>query len=304
MKKALFFLFLSSLLSFFSYAGDHSFSIKFEINKSGIDRALQQQYNQAGFPVVVNGTIAGITYSLHLELPHIILLNNALKIRMELDVISSVGNFNDIVFEPTINIPQGSISTNQVTGFLTDLPTVVQGINGIPQWLKDAIVAAYNSFEPWVYPSKLINSINNSSTFLIQRNVDITNLTLGWQVTLDFLKLIVTTNLNALKPNFQVSLWQYLNNDDVIGIRSNIKVHIDEIRLLPLGGSFLLWSNQPNQYCEKDQAVYFNMGNLGLAMGPCFVAKILYSINETFYYREYGCVQHNSWHGHTKEINN
>lgn len=313
MKKEFLFILLFCLFLNITKAGDHSFSIKFEINETGINRALQLQYNQVNFPSVVNGSLAGVNYTIYLDLPTIILQPNVLKIRMVIDIVSSIGNYNNIVIEPTVNIPEGSISTEQVTGFLTNLPNVVQAIPGIPQTLKDAIVLAYNSFEPWVYPSKLVNAISNSSLFLKQRNVDITNLTLGWQVTTANLTLVVTTNLNSSKPFFYAALIRNYQGNDYIGILSNIYIRIDEIRLYPLGAQTLLWTGQPKEFCEKDNEKWFNMGSIGLTPS-CYIAKILFAVadpeaplNEdptTFYMRYYGCINSGQWSGHTDAINN
>ncbi len=300
------------LIPSFLMAGEHSFSIKFEINETGINRALQHQYNQANFPSIVNGSLAGVNYTLYLDLPTIILQPNVLKIRMVIDIVSSIGNYSNIVVEPTVNIPEGSISTDQVAGVLTNLPNVVQAIPGIHQTLKDAIVLAYNSFEPWIYPSKLVNAISNSSLFLKQRNVDITNLILGWQVAAANLTLVVTTNLNSSKPFFYSALIRNYQGNDYIGVLSNIYVRIDEIRLYTLSGSFL-WSGQPKDYCEKDSEKWFNMGSIGLTPS-CYIAKILFAVADpeapigddptTFYMRYYGCINSGNWSGHTDAINN
>jgi hypothetical protein len=95
---------------------------------------------------------------------------------MPIRVESNVGNFDGLNINPTFSIPQSSISTAQVTAFLLDLPDKVNSLS-IPDWLKTVLVSTYNTYEPWLYPSKLLNQI--SSPFLNQRRVNINSMTLG-----------------------------------------------------------------------------------------------------------------------------
>jgi len=123
MKKILF-LVIVIFSNAFLYAGDHSFSIDFELTQTAINRALAQQYNQTNFPRTVSGNISalGITYTIYLSRPFIDLSPGTVRINMPIRVESNVGNFDGININPTISIPQSSISTTihySSNGFFT-----------------------------------------------------------------------------------------------------------------------------------------------------------------------------------------
>lgn len=309
MKKMLliFLLFITFIIS--PRAGDHSFSFKFELNSTAINRALNYQYNQENFSTVINGSVDNITYTLTLSAYSIEFNNNNIQLYMEVDVVSSEGNFENIILKPSISIPQGSISTDQVKAILLDLPNKVQEITWIPQWLKTVLVSTYNSLEPWVYPSKLLNMANNSSTFLKQRNVDLdsTNLELGYQVINNKLILTVTAYGDASKPDFWVIAYRGKLNEqyyNIFSVLSNIQVKIKEVLLIHMNGT-IVWHGYPDAYCEKDQYRDIDMGELSnFGNTGCYIARVLYEINETFYVREYPCVIYTGYSGASKFINN
>lgn len=307
MKKMLLIFLLLITFTTSPRAGDHSFSFKFELNSTAINRALNYQYNQTNFPAVINGSVGNITYTLTLSAYSIEFNDNNIQLYMEVDVVSSVGNFENIILRPSISIPQSSISTDQVKAILLDLPNKVQEINWIPQWLKDVLVSYYNTLEPWVYPSKLLNMANNSSTFLKQRNVDLDSLELGYEVVNNTLKLIVTAYGNASKPVFGVSAFrekldeQYYN---IFSVFSNIQVKIKEVILTTLSGR-IVWHGYPDVYCEKDQYKDIDMGEVSnFENNGCYVARVIYEINQTFYVREYSCANYLNYSGASKFVNN
>ncbi len=294
-----------------NYCSDHSFSFTVELNETAVNRALQQQYNLVGFPTVVTGStqVLGqtVTYTLHLDLPSVVFSDNNLKIQMKIDAQTSLGNFTNLVIQPSVSIPQSSISTSQVTAFLTNLPDKVQLIPGISQWLKDVIIAAYNSFEPWIYPSKLI--ANLSTPFLKQRGVDIDEregkgIVLGWSVSSGVLKLIITTNVVSALPNFSVAMDVIEGNQypDYFGVLSNIEIQVVEI-IIEWGGE-IKWHGYPNIVCPKNEHTWIDMGDI--FRGSSYIAKVFYKIDETFYVRQYSDIPFiytGVWYGPVNKLN-
>ncbi|MBI1939225.1 MAG: hypothetical protein HYS25_14040 [Ignavibacteriales bacterium] len=286
MKKVL----ILSLIIFsntFLFAGEHSFSVNFELTQTAINRALAQQYDQLNFPRVVSGTVPslGITYTFYLSRPFIDLQSGSFRINMPIRVESNVGNFNGLNINPTISISQASISTEQVKAFLLDLPDKVNMLN-IPDWLKTALVSTYNSYEPWLYPSKMLNQI--SSPFLNQRRVNISNVTLGWSINLDKLLFTITTTVDSYLPKLWAAL-DIINGStpDYLIILSNIEVTIAEVIVEAAG--VVRWHRYPNNTCPKGQSISIYMGD-NIFYAPEYTLKIIYRINETFYVREYSSV--------------
>jgi len=295
------------ILLFFSvvsYANNHTFTLKFNLSGTAINRALQQQYNLPNF-TTTSGSYQAYTYTLSITDYYAVFSTDHIKLYMAVKCTTNVGNF-DVVLQPTLAIPTSSISTDQVKAVLTNLPNKVNELN-IPEWLKSVLIGKYASLEPWVYPSKLLKNINNSTLFNSQRNVDVQNLDLGFQVLNNKLVLTVTTTVNASKPDFFVTAFkgnmngQYYNIFEVL---SNIKVEIKKITLLTFGET-IIWQGEPNVICEKDQSKQIDMGEVSnFDNGPLYIAKVLYKTNETFYYREYGAVHYSQSTGASKSINN
>lgn len=301
--KRILFLLLIIISTMSLYAGDHSFSVNFELTQTAINRALAQQYNQLNFPRTVSGNVSafGITYTIYLSRPFIDLLSGSVRVNMPIRVESNVGNFDGLNINPTISIPQSSISTAQVTAFLLDLPDKVNLLS-IPDWLKTVLVSTYNSYEPWLYPSKLLNQI--SSPFLNQRRVNINSMTLGWSVSSDKLTFTITTSVNSYLPQ----LWAALDvrsgsNPDYTRILSNIEVTVAEV--IVEAGGYIQWHGYPNVTCPKGQAISIYMGN-DIFLSSSYNMKVIYRINETFYVREYAAVPYyfsGNYYGATKSIN-
>lgn len=301
--KRILFLLLIIISTMSLYAGDHSFSVNFELTQTAINRALAQQYNQLNFPKTVSGNVSalGITYTIYLSRPFIDLLPGSVRVNMPIRVESNVGNFDGLNINPTISIPQSSISTAQVIAFLLDLPDKVNLLS-IPDWLKTVLVSTYNSYEPWLYPSKLLNQI--SSTFLNQRRVNINSMTLGWAVSSDKLRFTITTSVNSYLPQ----LWAALDvrsgsSPDYTRILSNIEVTVAEV--IVEAGGYIRWHGYPNVTCPKGQAISIYMGN-DIFLSSSYNMKVIYRINETFYVREYADVPYyfsGNYYGATKSIN-
>jgi len=193
------------------------------------------------------------------------------------------------------------LSTTQVTAFLLDLPDKVNSLS-IPGWLKTVLVSTYNSYEPWLYPSKLLKQI--SSPFLNQRRVNINNITLGWSVSTDKLTFRITTSVNSNLPQLWAALDIRSNsNPDYTRILSNIEVTVTEV-IIEAGG-YIRWHGYPNVTCPKGQAISIYMGN-DIFLSSTYIMKIIYKINETFYVREYASVPYyfsGNYYGATKSIN-
>lgn len=165
--------------TFIAIAGTKTISIDFELTETAINRALVSQFNDPNFIFkTFTGTVnipkfGNANYTLELNRPNIDFSNNNLGILLSFHFSAVLGaNVWNYDFEanPNIDIPQTSISTNQVEAFLMDLPAKINSLTNIPQWLKDLVILKYNDYKPWLYPSKLLDKINSQS-FLAQRTI-------------------------------------------------------------------------------------------------------------------------------------
>lgn len=282
---------------------NHTIAADIEITDTAINRFLQEQYNEANFPRVISGSIQNplppyqtINYTLTLDLPSIMLLDNAAKVRLVIDVTSDVGSYH-LAIEPTLDIPPGNISTSRVTAILTDLPNVVQALP-IDQWLKNALFAAYNSLELVMYPSKLIEEISDFD-WLNQRRILVTDLALSWSVEPDLLKLAVSTTVNSALPTFHASLSEYYHD---MGVLSNIEVTVVSAVIAEFGSGDIIWESDPNVICPKNGSIYIPTGNLELSPTFYFI-WVHFTIDDTFYIRKFKVFPGSGWHGAANSIN-
>jgi|GEM_PF-5099955 hypothetical protein len=279
------------LLSANSLAGDHTVSTTIEISATGINRFLNAQYNATGFPRSVTVAYNGTNYTLALTLPQIILTQNNAALKMIFDVTSGSTSIYHFTANPSINIPSEQINAAQVQAFLTDLPAQLNSISAIPQWVRDAVIANYNSLGITIYPSKLIDQVNTS--WFSQVSIDVVSpyFALGWQVSDGLLSLVVTTYLDAEAHKIGVALIQDATGTS-IGIQSNFQLTVKEALLYQIDGNTPLASVQPNSVIEKEIPTSFSIGQLGLPTTEVYLFYAVYvnsSSNgiKTWYSREY-----------------
>ncbi len=210
------------------FAQQPSFSIDFVFTETSVNRALVSQFNEPNFIFkTFTGTInipnfGNANYTLELNRPNIDFANNNLDILLSFHfnavLGSNVWNY-DFEVNPNIDIPQSSISTTQVEAFLVDLPAKVNSLTDIPQWLKDLVILKYNSYKPWLYPSKLLDKINSQS-FLAQRPISINNIILSERIETN--KLIITLGLEAITSQTNFQIYFVNENPDKLKIKPNI----------------------------------------------------------------------------------
>ena len=68
-----------------------------EVTQTAINRFLQNQYNLNQIPGTVHGTVSGVSYTLNLDLPEILLLQDAMKLHMSIHITLSIGNFDVVI---------------------------------------------------------------------------------------------------------------------------------------------------------------------------------------------------------------
>ncbi len=270
-------------------AGDHTVALTVDISATAFNRYLNTLYNSTGFPRSYPFTYNGTSYVLQLTLPTVILTPGNAEIQMVFDVKQGSTTLYHFEVAPSINIPSNQITAAQVMAFLTDLPQKLNAISSIPQWVRDAVIQAYNTIGWTTYPSKLIEQVNTD--WLASRNISVVSpyFGLGWQVSQDKLSLIVSTYLHAQPPTFSVALLGIVGNDR-IQFLSTIQATVKEVRILPLGGTPVdSWF--PNVTCQKGVVLEYDLlRDLGIGSGDTRIVRVVYTTGSTWFCREYGSV--------------
>lgn len=270
-------------------AGNHTISTTVEITETAINRYLNTQYNSTGFPRSVNFNHDGTDYTLALTLPEIILIPENAKLKMVFDVNTGTTNIYHFEVRPYINIPSNQITLSEVSAFLTDLVTVLNAIPSLPQWVKDKVIEYYNSLGFLVYPSKLIDKLDNQWIRQRALTIDENNFTLSYEIITGAIRFTVSVPIVAHSPTFDAEV-----PINYVAVKTNdIDVVIVEVRLYTIDGDLIkAWTD--NVYLSKGQVKYFQIG-YDIYSIQNVILWVLFKIDNfldnknTFYVREFLC---------------
>ncbi|HUI28938.1 MAG TPA: hypothetical protein VLX91_01885 [Candidatus Acidoferrales bacterium] len=273
------------LLNSKSFAGEHTIAATVEITQTAINRFLNTAYNSWGIPQYVNFPYSGVNYKLALGLPQIILTPGNAKLQMVFDLYNGTTDVYHFVVNPSVNIPAGQVSSPQVQAFLTDLPTQINNISWLPQWVKDTLIHYYNSLGITMYPSELIDTANTQ--WFARRAILLDSLAVGWQVGQGVIDLIVSTYLYGNTSN---PLWlafeQTSSGHDSLFFGSNFQVTVSQVKVFTEDLQQDLYDNSPNIVCPKVGQASLYIGDLGLA-STTYIERIIFTKDNTWYAGEW-----------------
>ncbi len=301
----------------FLHAGDHSFSMNFELTSTMINRALNQEYTSLGLGSVYQGSVPAAlvsSYSLNLSLPHILLDQNSLRVVMGFScnaVVSGQTVSYSFSVSPDLTISPSVITSSQVTAALLNLPDKLNtdpNLSSIPAWVKTLVTQYYNSLQLWMYPSKLIAEANSSSEWLLQRamylkSAEENGLTLSYSVTADKVAISLTCNIHAAKPYFSLNIGADEDQNDYLNVLANQKVKVVEFILTTQNGS-VLFHLFPNQWCEKNAVTGLPLGVNRYKFSGSYIVKIQLETDDTFYMRQFPSVNIFQFTGASIYVNN
>ncbi|MGE5410445.1 MAG: hypothetical protein ACM3MI_05750 [Clostridiales bacterium] len=271
-------------------AGDHTISTKIEISQTAINRFLNTQYNAAGFPRSIPVSYGGTNYTIALGLPEIILTQGNAKLQMVFDVNSPTANIYHFLIQPSVIIPSSQITGAQVQAFLNSLPTELEKISSIPQWVKDPIIQTYKDLGFTVFPSKPIDKLN--STLFEQQSINVISpyFSLGWEVTDGNLNLLVSTFLNSSLPDFRLNIGGYAGINDSLYVKSNKKVRVNSVKITDIPAKLIKFNGNPNVYTNKNKVVGIDLGNGDYPSYSYMIVQIVFIDDNTWYCAEYPSV--------------
>lgn len=283
----------------------HTISTKVEVTETAINRFLQSQYNNNDIPQSVSGTIGGVTYTLNLVLPRISLLQDAMKLRMEINIVSNIGNF-PVVIEPAVNLPSWSISLTEIKTTLSNLSTVVNALT-IDSRLKTAIINAYNSLNLIMYPSQIVKQANTD--LFKQQSIRFADpvFSVQMKVVPGILRFTLSTHVSSFTPAFKTSIDYLSDGNNYIGFSATLAVKVKEI-IINIPGSPNVYRTTPNWVVPKWQQsgdyAYINIGDQGYRLGHSCVVKVRFETDNTWFSRTYQSVPVNlGWVSATSSIN-
>jgi hypothetical protein len=77
---------VNSLYSEETVTSNYTVSTKIELTETAINRFLMNEYTTNGIPQIITGNVNGVSYTLNLALPRVILLQDAMKLHMDVGI--------------------------------------------------------------------------------------------------------------------------------------------------------------------------------------------------------------------------
>lgn len=285
------------LLSATLFAQNNTVSTTVEITETGMNRYLQVQYNALGIPNTETISFAGANYTLALTLPQVSFTPGNAKLIMVFDVNTAATNLYHFEVDPSLHIDTSQITAVQIQATLNNLPTLLNSVTSIPQWVRDGIIQYYGSLALTVFPSPLIQTINDS--YISERAITVSpNFTLSISVGQGVLDLGVSTYLSSELPFFSCTInLDRPGTDNYFGVRSTIMDTVMEVLITKLDGT-TVWHSYPKAVCPKNGTVWIDMGAIPISP-DIYPAKILCKTSTTCYNRYFSNVNNDAAPGDT-----
>ena len=277
-------------------AGTKTVSIPFELSATAINRALVSQFNDPNFAFsVFTGTVnipgyGNANYTMQLSRPSVTIGTSSIGIQLEFSFsVTGTSSFNyNFQATPSITINDASITTDQVIAYLENFSGVINNISGIPDWLKTLTISLYESYQPWVYASKLVDDALasiNSDDFFRQRAIEVTNL--GVSSSFSSGKFILSVDFELTYETVDILLYYSITND-FVKIYPNIDCVLKRMVIRETSTQAEVYRNENlNFACTRDFANQYNLGGNYMVSAPRYTFWMYFETEDTFYIREY-----------------
>ncbi|MBZ0198870.1 MAG: hypothetical protein K8H86_03315 [Ignavibacteriaceae bacterium] len=192
---------------------DYSTPFTFSVTNTGINRFISAQWSDMN--TNWSGNYDGLTYSLQLEKPTVLLTINNIKLVMKIIINSSVYN-GTVTLNPSLTIPSTTLNADNILAQYEDLhQQIISVAELIDTRLQHVIEQALVPIDWIIYKGKILNA----TTVRLTETSDI-KLKLLPQLTFAVLEneiqLIITPTITAATPEYH---FQWMRSGSTIGIR-------------------------------------------------------------------------------------
>ena len=200
--------------------------ITFTVSNTAIDRIIGSQWST--IPHSWSGPMYWGTYSLTLNQPTIILADNAIKIRMNLNVTSPIYN-GSFTMTPTLIVPPTTVSASNV---ITQYQDLQQQINNYisDSGLRSIIYQQLSPISWMIFQGQILNQ----STTLVSPSSYVGWIgipTLAFNISNNTVVITVTPTITAAAPSYHFYYNRPDYNDFGIMIYSNDAISITYLRI-------------------------------------------------------------------------
>jgi len=238
---------------------NYNVPMTFSVTSTGINRFIAYQWGQLPNNATWSGEYQGLTYSIHLNRPAIILSPNSIKIILELVITSSVYS-GTVRLTPTLTVPSTTINASNIIAQYTNLHDQILAIaEFVDPRLRYVIEQALAPIDWIMYHGRVLDASTN-------RLNDYTDIRLNGLPTLTFavvsnrIDFTFAENITATEPWYQL---QSRNNEGALMIRmkSNVNFTSRYIHLMHSLGGYHWYDSEPRSatYNSSDGLYYLEI---------------------------------------------
>lgn len=268
---AVFFL-LAQLLT----ATPRNVSAQVQINATAINRFLAAQtYPQ------LSGTGSGGTYNISMSTPVVQISPGSAMVYITF-IASAGGSTYTIPVQPTITIPNLSVSTSSIIARLQEFEGWINSRTDIPAWLRQIIISGYNDLDLTMYPSKLIDYANSLVPEFV--DIEVSDIGLTFSAIEDALQFTLTSTVEGNPPVYYVEWNRIYSNNVYLRFKSNVATEVKQVRVFEdLGAS---WENNSLSVAIPKNGSSEEL-NIGVWSNIYVKIRVLYHSIYGDYMREY-----------------
>lgn len=199
---------------------NYNVPITFSVTSTGINRFIASQWSSLPNNATWSGEYQGLTYSIHLNRPAILLSTNTIRITLELVINSTVYN-GTATLTPTLTVPSATISASNVIAQYTNLhDQIIAAAQLVDPRLRYVIEQALSPIDWVMYQGRILDQ----STYRWTEISDI-----SWQglptltvnVSSNEVNFTVTPTITAKAPEYTFQYNRPANQEFGIRVHSN-----------------------------------------------------------------------------------
>lgn len=205
----------------------YDISLNFEVTESAMDQFIRLQLFPEPVGTYTDGSNS-YSYSISIFQPDIEVASGSVTFSSA--IIASVTLLGNTVsytypISVPVSIPTGSISVNDIKGFLEDIPDEINNISVGPQWLKNIIIDAYEDLELSLYPEQFLEDINDQLPDDLDIVID--DIEFSWTALSEKLRITVSVPCSSREPFVILNYVTYLNTSTVnVSLSSNVNLRV------------------------------------------------------------------------------
>ena len=251
--------------------------VTFSVTSTGINRFIESQWGNLPNSATWSGEYQGLTYSIHLNRPMILLSTNTIRISLGLTITSSVYN-GSVTLTPTLSVSSSTISACNVIAQYTNLhDQIIAAGQFVDSRLRYVIEQALAPIDWIMYQGRILDQ--STSRWTQSSDVGFQGLpTLTVSVSENEVNFMITLTVTATAP------WYTFQYNRPSNQQFGIKVHSNNLFQVKYAKC---WNSEPVEIANSEQdatAVYdASAGHYIATLSVTATHPVAWNLNELFY---------------------